>query len=931
MKIVVFRIPIKKRMKYNYYLLLIFMSLTSIASAQQFSISGRLVDAENKSPLEAATVFAETVTDSSMVTYTISDADGKFELKGRSGHDVLNVYVSFVGYTPFEKKVDLSKSKEIVLNDIPLELQIESLGDVIIKARRPPVRIKKDTLEFNADSFKTAQGANVEDLLKELPGVDIDPDGQITINGKPVNEILVNGKPFFSGDPTVTTRTLTKEMVDKIQVSDTKSKSEAFTGEMSDGQNKSINITIKKERSRGVFGRATLGGGTDKRFEYAGLFTYMDFSSGLQLSALGAGNNINVPGFSYGEIEKMFGNARNVNFGGGQGITNSRTGGFNYGDDYGKNTEISTDYLYSAGNSYNDSYSQRENILPTNRYFSESSSSSVNSNDNHRVNTRFETKIDSTWFIEVRPEFSYNERYSRYNREEETRDENRDLTNESTSNSNGYNTGRNFSNDLNITRNYGSKGGFFRVSIDNRINEDRNDGYNNSVTEIYGDEPETIVRDQYTDGESGSMNYSLNGQWRIPVIAEKLFVSAEYRFRKNRQEDQQSVYDFDTDANGYTIFNPDQSTDFTNTNQTSRPELGIQYTDRESDMRIRANVAYLNIKLDSDDAIRNIQFDNTFDAIEARANIRKRFSEKASIYADYNLRNDAPSVYQLSPFVNISNPLNIRTGNPNLVPESSHSMYFYFNNYDWQARSGFNIGLNAEFNNNSVISKSTIDPNTFERTTTYTNVDGRSRMGAYGGYSKNIELDTVRSLRVSLNMSASTNRNINFNNEVLYASRTTSYSPSLNVDFTWRDVMEFRPNYNVSFSKNSFDLESRADQRFVRHELGLSTSTTIPKSLEWRNDIRYITNPNVAAGFNKSAVFWNASLTYTFFKENALATLKVYDLLKQNTNARRMATQDYIEDVQSTVLQQYFMFSLTYKFNTLGQKGEVRESRWRRY
>ncbi|MGB3776583.1 MAG: carboxypeptidase-like regulatory domain-containing protein, partial [Leeuwenhoekiella sp.] len=287
-------------MKFKLLLLLFLACGFQMVQAQDFNISGRLIDSKNKTPLEAATVVIETVKDSSMITYTITDNQGNFKLEGKSYQNVANLYVTFVGYAAYSKQINFEEGTTIALGDIPLEFGVETLGDVVVNARAAPVTIKKDTLEFNVASFKTKKDANVEDLLRELPGVEVDEQGQITINGKPVNKILVNGKPFFS-DPTMATRNLTKEIVDKIQIVDTKTESEEFTGEEGDDQNKTINITIDKEKNKGIFGRVAGGLGTDERFEYAGILNY--FNNDRRLSVLGSGNNINSPGFSFGEIE----------------------------------------------------------------------------------------------------------------------------------------------------------------------------------------------------------------------------------------------------------------------------------------------------------------------------------------------------------------------------------------------------------------------------------------------------------------------------------------------------------------------------------------------------------------------------------------------------------------------------------------------------
>src|SRR5690606_12447043 len=271
--------------------------------------------------------------------YTISDRNGKFLLEGNTSAKKARVNISFVGYESFQREIELNTPSQD-MGKIPLSFSIASLDEVIVKSRAP-VTIKKDTLEFNVASFKTKKDATIEDLLKELPGVEVDLDGNIKVNGKDVSNVLVNGKPFFGNDPTIATRNLTKELIEKVQVVDTKTKAEAFTGEEGDKESKTINLTIKEENNKGIFGRVAAGGGTDERFEYAGLFNYFD--NDRRLSVLGGGNNINSPGFSFGEIRKMFGNARNMSmsssggftidgrsFGYGEGIINSRIAGANY-------------------------------------------------------------------------------------------------------------------------------------------------------------------------------------------------------------------------------------------------------------------------------------------------------------------------------------------------------------------------------------------------------------------------------------------------------------------------------------------------------------------------------------------------------------------------------------------------------------------------
>src|SRR5690554_2231684 len=417
-------------------IIILFISANSFS--QNFKVSGTLIDEETRDPLEAATVFMETVQDSTLLTYTITNRNGKFTLEGNSSVKKARVNISFVGYESFHREIDLTERIQD-LGDIPIAFSVASLDEVIVKSRAP-ITIKKDTLEFNVASFKTKRDATIEDLLKELPGVEVDENGKIKVNGKDVSNILVNGKPFFGNDPTIATRNLNKEIIEIVQVVDTKTKEETFKGEEGDKDSKTINLTIKEENNKGIFGRVAAGGGTDERFEYAWLFKYFD--NGRRLGVLGGGNNINSPGFSFGEIREMFGNARSMSrsssggftvgdrsFGSGEGIVNSRIAGASYADVIKKNTDVTADYFYSGSNSYSDSKTQRENILPDRRYFNESESSSENETDRHAVNLGFDVKIDSTFLINIKPSFSYNKLKGTRKSESASMDETGSLTN----------------------------------------------------------------------------------------------------------------------------------------------------------------------------------------------------------------------------------------------------------------------------------------------------------------------------------------------------------------------------------------------------------------------------------------------------------------------------------------------------------------------
>ncbi|WP_372753536.1 outer membrane beta-barrel protein [Mariniflexile sp.] len=909
-------------MKYFFLGIISLIGLISLAQTKSFQISGTVFSEEENIPLEAATVYLQREKDSSLITYAISGRDGQFSLEGKTNDNSVNLFISYVGYQTYLKSTKV-KSGTTDLGKLNLKVNSNALGEVLIKSTAP-ITIKKDTLEYNVNSFKTKKDANVEDLLKELPGVEVSDEGTITVNGKEVNRILVNGKPFFGDDPTITTRNLTKDIVDKIQILDTKTKDQAFTGEEVDGENKTVNLVIKEENNKGVFGRLAAGVGTDKHYEYAGMFNYFD--NDQRISVLSGGNDINSPGFSFGEIRKMFGGSIDSrNFGGGQGLVESSNMGANYADKLGEDKDVSANYFYSGNNSENRSNSNRENILADSRYFTTSNSTSFSDGDDHSANLEFDIKVDSTLLINIQPSFRFTKSKTTYSEDETSSDEFKQLINRSNSFSSVETLGKNFNNDIDITKRFGSKGAFLRFSIENTINVRESDDYLESLTEILEDDTEDIERNQYTDGENKVNNFNTEVTYRLPLAANKFFLEFKYGYSLDNQKDRKSTFDKDEDSGLYTIFNTDLSTDFEYINETSTPALELEY--RIKDLSASFEASYIFRSLENKDLLRpDFNLERHFKALELRSRFRYKFSEKSSLRIGYNLNNDAPQLSRLQPFTNVSNPLNTVIGNPNLEPENNHRIYMSFNSFDFQKGSGFYGYFRANFENNTVVGKTTINEK-LVRETTFTNVNGAYSLYGYMSANKKVRIDSLRTATFDLGFGPDIRKSINFNNGIQYASTNSSVSPRVGIRFVWKEVLEFNPRYALSFTRNTFDIDNIENQEFINHSLDLNTVTFLPKKFEWRNDIQYNYNPNVADGFQKSAWFWNSTLAYSVLKNNGTVTLKVYDLLNQNTNARRIATQNYIEDVESTVLEQYFMLSFSWKFNSLGSAAETNEAR----
>ncbi len=912
------------------FTLLFFTNIS--AQSYQFKITGKITSKKEKTPIEAATIHLERIKDSSVVSYTISDEKGNFSLAGKSFHKDLKLFISYVGMDTYTKSIPLNTGTVFNLGSINLKEESNLLNEVVIKSRAP-ITIKKDTLEFNVKSFKTKKDANVEDLLKKLPGVEVDEEGKITVNGKSVNKILVNGKPFFGNDPSITTKNLTKDIIEKVQITDTKSKSEAFAGEKGDANNKTINLTIKKENNKGWFGRVSAGGGTDKRFEGATMVNRFD--NNQRFSVLASTNNINSPGFSFGEIQKMFGGGNSVwfsgnggfningrRFGGGSGIIRSKTAGATYADEYGKGFDVNANYFYSGSNSNNESKNNREYTLPDRKYFTKSTSKSDDENHNHSIDTEFDIEIDSTFLINIKPSFILNKREGNNSRQSESLDSNNTLTNSFLSNSYSKSEANNFQNTIDITKKIGSKGAFIKASITNQIDKSDTEEINKSTIEVFGSNASVEDRDQ-----KSTISNNLNGlntkiTYRFPLVAKKLFLDAKYNYQRDERENKEDTYDFNNTSQQYVDFNQNLSSDFTYNDIARTPALELIYKTKK--WRFNFETGLVNRTLENNDKLRpNLSLQKEFNNLALDAGFRYRFDSKASIYLDYRLNNSVPSINQIQPFENVSNPSNIISGNPALKPTQNHRAYINFNKYNWQAGTGMYFYISGSMFKNQIVSNTTIN-NDLIRNTTYTNTDGGFDFWGGGSYSKKIKLDSITSLKLRAGSNVSIYKNFNILNNVKEGAKTTALRPNVRMTLEWNKLISIETRYDISFSKTRYDINFKQNQDFTSHTFRIRTKTNFPKKLEYRNDIKYTYNPNVV-GFNKSAWFWNATLAYSILKDQGTISLKAYDLLNQNTNAQRRATANYVEDSQSTVLQQYFMLGFSWKFNSLGKKGKIRD------
>lgn len=897
--------------------------------AQTFEITGKIIETDTRGPLEAATVYVENPADSTLVSYTISEADGEFMITGNTSANSLNLFVSFTGYQVHRQNLSLVNNRVINTGSITMNVADNELDEIQLTGGRAPITIKRDTLEFNAASFATRPDANLEELMKKLPGVEVDTQGNITVNGKPVSRILVNGKEFFGNDPKIATKNLPKEIIDKIQVTDTRTRSEEFTGKAGNPDDKTINITIQEDKNKGYFARATAGGGTDERYELSGIGNY--FKDKMRISVLASSNNINSSGFSFDEVYDMMGrNARSIsfnssgggggsfgingmNFGGGGGITKAETAGINFVNEWGKKLEVSGDYFFGRNDTETLTIIERENILPDSRYFYNSTNASNLVNDSHRANARIEFKPDTLTRISFSPRFNSNSGYSNRSSNAESLNANEELENSTVILDDELLESHTFSNRFDVIRRYGNRGAYSQVNFENRHQRQDNENYFFSESQFLGDNARTDVQDQFIDENQNENEYSIGATQRF-VMATKLYLDASYNFSANSSTNTRSVYDKDDNGN-YSDFNTLLSNDFESKSWKNIPYVGVNYEGVK--WRVGSEIGLLNTTLENTNFLQENSFDNSYNNLYLRANVRYEMSRSKSIYFNYSSDAGVPSIRQLQPVINRSNPLNIVIGNPDLRPSYSQSIRGGYRNYDFAKRSGFFSYASVTFTDNSIVPVSTVD--NFIRTTTYANLDGAVNANAGASFSKQYKKEK-REISYRLGLNGNYDKNVGFSNTFLFNAERYTIRPSVNLTWAIEDYFSFIPGYSLAYTDYRYDLNPDRNESFSNHTVSLEATTFWPRNVVIGNDISYNYFGNMAPGFENSAFLWNLSVGYKFLDDNATLKLKVYDMLNENVSAQRMVGNDFIQDIQSLVLQQYAMLSFTYKISKFGGK-----------
>lgn len=898
-------------------LLMILFSPMAFAQQSGVNVTGSVVEQGSDTPIEQATVRLLNVKDSAMVRGVVSARNGSFTLKNVKKGSYL-LHITFIGYDPLYQPLQITGKKNPVnVGKLELSDGAIELGEAVVIGKAPEVTVRNDTVEYNADSYKVTEGSVLEDLLKKMPGVEVDSEGKITVNGKEVKKVMVDGKEFFSDDPKVASKNLPAKMIDKLQVLDKKSDMAQMTG-FDDGEEETvINLTVKPGMKQGWFGNAYGGYGSKDRYE--GNAMVNRFVNNDQITFMGGANNTNNMGFS-DLASTMFsgmggGGGRRGGFGAGSGITSSGNAGLNF------SKEFKPDKLTLGGNtryshSDNDarSKSDRQNILPgDSSSYDNSEAMSRTKSDNFGVDFRLEWKPDTMTQLIFRPSFSFSHSMNDNFSDATTLDNERDTVNTNKSSNYSESNGYNLNASIDFSRKLNNKGRVFSATLSGGNSDSYSDGMNRSDI-VYFNQTDALknsIIDQRSRYDNKGFNYRAYVSWVEP-IGHNNFIQATYSISQRKQEALKNVYNQDADGI-YNVLDSAYSQSYRNNFISQRASLSFK------SQRAKFNYT-IGLNLDpSYSSSENFVGDTTLSKITRKvvnlspmAQFNYMFDKRTNLRIMYNGRTNQPSMTQLQPVADISDPTNITIGNPDLNPRYTNNVFIRFQQFTPEKQRAFMIMANGSYIINDIVSYTSYNQETGVKTTTYKNVNGN-----YSGNVRMMLNTPLKNKKFSINsmtMASFANSN-GYINEEKNTNRNLILSERGGIDFR-SSYLDLGVNGNIRYNATSNSLQKENNQNTFNYGAGGYTTIYLPLNFKIESDVNWSTNSGYGDGFKQNEVLWNASASKSFLKNNqGTLRFKIYDILQQRSNISRSITASYIQDSEYNTLGSYFMVHFIYRFS----------------
>lgn len=862
-------------------------------------------------------------------TFTRSNTEGEFIFSGVKSSTFL-LSLTSLGYQALNKRFLYNDAETpIKLEPIILKFENRLLSEVVISGT-PGVTIKEDTIIYRAADYALRENALAEDLLKKLPGVEVDKDGNVTAQGKAITKVRVNGKDFFGGDVKTATQQLPANILESAQIIDDYGDQANLTGIRNGDPEKILNFTIRPDKNKGYFTNGTLGGGNKERYQAS--VTANSYNNTEQISFIGNLNNTNSSVFNFSggggfggggggaRVQQGGGGGGGMRFmggggggapQGGDGLTSVGSIGLNYRNDYGKKLSSYGNYSYSKRDNDILSNSFQQNNFRGGALISTNETSQKNAiNNNHRLSWNLEYRPDSVNYIKFSPSFSYGGR-SEDGNTSYIQNDNERLSSDGTTLSNTSSTNPNFGVNILLNHRFQKRGRNISLymSANNSKTKQEDDQLTQYINYIASGGNANVYRNQELYDNNRNSNINSNLSYNEPLSPT---TNLEFNYNHSTTNYRNDRETFDIIPGGPATLNTSLSNDYNYSFSTNR--FGVNFRKNEKKYNYSFGLSAQPSILEGNSIVQGVNTPNRntgFNFIPS-ARYSYNFSRTRAFNANYFGRANEPTYIQLQPTPDISNPQYPVYGNPDLNAEFSHILNFRYNNFNFNSGDVLFLNLSGNYTENKIVSNiiRSNDPAVgLVQETRYLNTNGYFTTNAFYNFSKPFQ---EKKYVFTLNGAANYINNISYTDDVKNTGKNWILWQGLNMRINPNKNLEFNPGLRYSFNTNTNDAITNNNTRVSTYTMSFNTKVYFLKSWLIGSDLSKSFNDGYSSSLAVNPFIINTYLEKQFFKDKrASLRLQGYDLLNENTSVSRSVTGNVITDSQSNRLSRYALLSFT--------------------